>query len=225
MKNACRENIGVFLNRWRSWLSQSIGTNHTIEEVSKEAVNCLLRSSHDVPAGQYIFSTQLDIQCPHGVSKEHFCDIEMLIDELEKNQMFEMVSDFLSKGQPNCNLKMFGQSSICISISGDDSTNDLETSCKKRCLHCLQPAHFISLFLLSWPYQTLPELKCETNGYILNSNVCTIVASSNAKYLGIEVRMLRKQFKVLLSAVVKCCCWKDAFDFFLLWILNEWMLY
>jgi hypothetical protein len=70
---ACRENIGVFLNRWKSWLSQSIGTNHTIEEVSKGAVNCLLRSSHDVPAGQYIFSTQLDIQCLHGVSKEHFC--------------------------------------------------------------------------------------------------------------------------------------------------------
>jgi hypothetical protein len=47
----------------------------------------------DVPAGQYIFSTQLDIQCLHGVSKEHFCDIEMLMAELEKNQMFEIVSD------------------------------------------------------------------------------------------------------------------------------------
>jgi porphobilinogen deaminase len=45
----------------------------------------------------------------------------MLMAELEKNQMFEIVSDILSKGQPNCNLKMFGQSSICISISGDDS--------------------------------------------------------------------------------------------------------
>jgi hypothetical protein len=32
-------------------------------------------------------------------------------------------SDYLRKDQPNCNLTMFGQSTICISISGDDSTN------------------------------------------------------------------------------------------------------
>jgi len=42
LKNACRKTIGIFLNRWRSWLSQSIDTNHTIKEVSKGAVDCLL---------------------------------------------------------------------------------------------------------------------------------------------------------------------------------------
>jgi hypothetical protein len=143
MKNACRENIGVFLNRWKSWLSQSIGTNHTIEEVSKGAVNCLLRSSHDVPAGQYIFSTR--------------------------------------------NVLVVGNAGTVLYMMSRD--------------------HWSSHHRI-WRYiWMIGQTFSNYNSVVLYYyNVCTIVASSNAKYLGIEVRMLRKQFKVLLSAGVKCGC-------------------
>ena len=126
-----------------------------------------------------------------------------------------MVSDYLRKDQPNCNLTMFGQSTICISISGDDSTNqnvnpDVYIAYNQHTLfHCFyslgHTRHYVNwIARLIYTFWTLMCVQSWRQAILI--------------YLCIRVRMLREQFKLLLQLLLKGC------TIILLWILIEWII-
>lgn len=191
LKNSCLKSIGLLLNTWTSWLSQSTD-NCDITEVTTGAVKWLLETSLGVPPGQFIFTTQLDFACPPDVSDQHVCAMKTLIQELQNNTLFKIVNAYLNDNPGSNNIDVFGVQS---------NTDQVK---RVKCLQGLQSSHFITLFLLSWPYQALTDMKYGTNGYVLNKNVCSTI-SGDAKYLGNELRLLRKQFTVLLGSNESCC--------------------
>lgn len=181
----------AFVNKWCKWLD-SPSLDQSDASLSFDAIGNLLQAFSELAADDYLLTTQLDINCPTDVSNEHGCAVSELILDIEHLALFTQVKSAI------------GETSAALVAKSGVVARENKVCSKRDPMPCIlsasvNPAHFISMLILAWPYS-----KCgPTKAHHVAQRVA-IELSSSSVLLQNEVRQLRQQFELVLSYKEKC---------------------
>lgn len=134
-----------------------------------------------------VLVTQIDVKCVGDLSKAHLCVVHQLLSSIEKNPFYKAVTEFINQHGKDHHLDRLGR-----------ITSNLSESQEKCLTEKLTTAHFVVMFLLSWPYEDC-DPKAQRNSDSLVRLVIKFKSESCSSILGGESNVLRKQFSSLLK--------------------------
>lgn len=201
--NVLSPGISPLISQWQDWLmeeySEQENQENTLEYVVRSLNNCASAAADD----ENVLTTQIDVKCVGDLSKAHACVVHQLLTNIEKVPFFEAVTKFLTQNINNNHLGSFGR-----------VTSNLSEGQEKCLSSKLTIAHFVVMFLMSWPYEAV-DSKVMRNGDMLVRLVMKMKSECWENILNGESNVLRKQFSSLLklqkekqSKRKKCTCHK-----------------
>jgi hypothetical protein len=195
--------ISPFMDQWQDWLgkdsAKQADMNQTLQHIIANLNKCFKAGEVD----ETILTTQSDIRCARDISKAHAYVVHQLLSGIKKTPLFTAVTNFLTHHGENQHLDRLGciDSKLC-PVKARYLTDKLTT------------AHFVVMFLLSWPYKAY-DSQLTNNNDVLNRLVVKMLSECHENVLGRESNVLRKQFSSLLklqkdkmSTRDKCRCYR-----------------
>lgn len=144
------------------------------------AACCLLQLSTTITSCESILTTQVEL-C---LQEDHACDCHTILDDLEGTGVYKEITSKLEKET---------------NLGGIDKIGLLAKELNKCCfIERLSSFHFVSIFLMCWPYDVMPDFKQNTYAYILDK-VMSHAQTNCSKVLINEIKVLRRQFTILLT--------------------------
>lgn len=185
-------------------LTENIESSPTDDKLSTQSVSevqkCivyLLQIAENISTGDSILTTNVDLKCVQDESREHACLLQVLLTELESLPLFRALSEILATlytespaSRHTLNKLGFISDGLCSTTARICKANSQTEACNlvKRLNH----SHFLTIFLLSWPYG-------KGNNSVLNNLAQDIVDNHNETVLGGECKTLRKQISLLMN--------------------------
>ena len=167
-----------------------------VTEIEK-CIMYLLQIAENISPGECILTTNVDLKCVQDQSKEHACVLQVLLNELESLSLYNVISEILAKlysqspaSQQVLNRLGFVSDGLCSTSVKLCKANSQQEACNlaKRLTH----SHFLSIFLLSWPY-------AKGDNSRLNSLAQEVILKQNNSVLQGECSTLRKQISLLMK--------------------------
>lgn len=197
-------NIQDFLSNWTQLLSGSLEFKNgaDLQVVLAETIRGLVALSTLLPAEKIILTTQHHIQCTQQCKVQ--CIVHDLLCEIEQTTLFHaicVVLEDLSEADIHKLETIFGiWPKVVASSESNSSKFQFESKCTGTVCDLSQGlclCHFITAFVLSWPY-ALTYSK-GTFGAALNCIAQDTMNKSPGKYLMDEVSTIRRQLKQLIG--------------------------
>ncbi|XP_062583603.1 uncharacterized protein LOC134245307 [Saccostrea cucullata] len=192
--------ISPFITQWQDWLEKEYteqeGDNNAVQYIIQNLDTCAEAGDEN----ETVFTTQIDIKCVGDISKAHACVVHQLLNSIEKTSVYKAVTDFLTQQGKEHHLDKLGR-----------ITSNLSSG-QEECLGGkLTTAHFVVMFLFSWPYEDDGDHSVKRNKDVL----LNLKSEAFGNVLSGEFNILRKQFTSLLklrkekmAKRKKCSCHK-----------------
>ncbi|XP_056016687.1 uncharacterized protein LOC125673163 isoform X2 [Ostrea edulis] len=203
--NVVSAGISPFICQWQEWLKKDSveqqDSKQTLQYIIKNLNNCAKAGEVD----ETVFTTQIDIKYAGNISQAHACVVHQLLSSIEKTPLFTAVTDFLTHHGEDQHLDRLGciNSKLC----------PVQAGCL---IDKLGTAHFVVMFILSWPYEAC-DAKVTNNNAVLDRLVVMMLSEFHENILSGESNVLRKQFSSLLKLQKekmakrkKCNCHKKS---------------
>lgn len=199
--NVVSPGISPLISRWQDWLMEEYPEQENQEKTLEYVVRSLNDCARAAADEETVLTTQIDVKCVGDLSKAHACVVHQLLTNIEKVPFFEAVNKFLTQNVNDHHLDSFGR-----------VTSNLSEGQEKCLSSKLTIAHFVVMFLMSWPYEAV-DSKIMRNGDMLVRLVMKVKSECWENILNGESNVLRKQFSSLLklqkekqSNRKKCAC-------------------
>lgn len=182
------------IKKWNTWLSENKIVNgkdkelHYIVESIKEIIEML----SILPDECNFLTTQVDITCD-GVSCEHICAVCHLLKDIECTELYKIAKNNMTKEIFNQKVTKIG----AMALLPENVCSKMD-SCMQ--LSDINPSHFLTMLLLSWPY----DKEHETYANALRHYTNNIIDNSTSLVKN-EILNLRKQLATVFS-LNSCCC-------------------
>ncbi|XP_060069644.1 glutathione gamma-glutamylcysteinyltransferase-like [Ylistrum balloti] len=211
---ACTSSVSSFLHKWRECLSKDVtdlspvdtdkesNTDNGIPsdhmDIFRQAIPLLLTSAGCIAQDECILTTYMDMAT---FSAEHIALKETLVQQIECTEIYGITKNVFQN--------TIVESSAYLNI-GTTTEKNVITLNDKCCGMCstkrlkisetkMFPAHFITVFLLCWPFELFGSTGRVTFGDKMDSYVTRWMGSTTCKELKEEVSQLKKQLLVLLK--------------------------
>ena len=184
--NVLSPGISPIISGWQDWLL----AENPEQENEEKKMEYIVKSLNDCAGAgkddETVLVTQIDVKCVGDLSKAHLCVVHQLLSSIEKNPFYKAVTEFINQHGKDHHLDRLGR-----------ITSNLSESQEKCLTEKLTTAHFVVMFLLSWPYEDC-DPKAQRNSDSLVRLVIKFKSESCSSILGGESNVLRKQFSSLL---------------------------
>ena len=201
-------NMSGFLTQWNQWLdAETENTDIDEKTVQVQAIEEFLSALAQLPDDHSVLTTQIDVQCPDELTHEHLCASRNLMSSLEELKFFRLIQQKLAKTE-NAAAKRAGLAATSPEVLTPEGNGTQASLARKglnatvsiNCERCespmsLEPAHFVTMLLLAWPYKTANS---KSNGQLLNNMVQRQVPQSS-QVLNNEITQLQNQFSSVLG--------------------------
>ncbi|OWF43910.1 glutathione gamma-glutamylcysteinyltransferase 2-like [Mizuhopecten yessoensis] len=205
---ACTSGISSFLYKWREGLAKEVaamtleGTDEKIPsddmDIFDQVLPLLLKSAGCIAQHECILSTFMDLA---NFSKEHNSLKEALLQQIECLDLYNIVHDVLQNADivsDSClSIGNAGENKVMASDEGCCGVSSAK--CAKNSDTRMIPAHFITVFVLCWPYESFKDTEAVTIADTLDAYIIKWMESTTSKELKEEVSQLKRQLSVLLK--------------------------
>ncbi|XP_048765523.2 glutathione gamma-glutamylcysteinyltransferase-like [Ostrea edulis] len=185
--NVFSAGISPFICQWQDWLEKDSVEQQDMKQTLQYIIKNLNNCAKAGEVKETVFTTQIDIKCAGDISQAHACVVHQLLSSIGKTPLFTAVTDFLTHHGGDQHLDRLG----CIA----SNMSPVQAECL---VDKLGTAHFVVMFLLSWPYETSGPQTNQNNDVLIRLLV-EMHSESCEKLLGGESNVLRKQFSSLLK--------------------------
>ncbi|CAH1789290.1 unnamed protein product [Owenia fusiformis] len=192
--------INQFITRLTNWFQSMPLANHSpsSDDVIEKSVRQVLIAADILEASHYLYTTQLEM-CSVKMDSEYSSTINNIIDALENVTIFKCVRETLEVCDTVKSAKKIGR--IYPRDYDEECANN--NSELHHLISRITDAHFVTLFLLTWPYKY--DKHCKSYGKILQDIVAHEMSTVVA-VLRDEVEWLKVKIDTVLNYFENQCC-------------------
>ncbi|XP_014771294.1 glutathione gamma-glutamylcysteinyltransferase [Octopus bimaculoides] len=186
--------IMTFVQKWWDFLEHQSEATDCLVTIT-EAIGCIMKLLNDLKVENWLLDTHvLDKKCPCDLQEKFQCTKELLLEKLEKTDLYLLVSQHGEKKYkaPTC---------IC------QPAQKCENSKSSKPYKAVHNLHMVTMLLFAWPYgaATNPDAvpSDSTTAEVLNKQVLSMYVKKQilGTDLSREVEGLKNQLTVILAKV------------------------
>ncbi|XP_046360821.2 glutathione gamma-glutamylcysteinyltransferase 2-like [Haliotis rufescens] len=180
--------VPEFMMKLKTQTDRTLEETLSVDALADRAARDMIQVLAEISGHVTIMTTQLDITCPQDVAEKHECFIQHLIKALQETVIFEKVTN-ICKSLPEDKMEVM-----------ENLFEPAWPSCNGKCqpFNKLKCEHFITFFILTWPYRT--GVSGETTlAALYDQMVEDELQRISVDVLSMEVKSLKDQLHVLME--------------------------